>query len=75
MLKNFSSFKYAVVSLTLSKSCLDASQYDLKFSFPIPFKDLALVEGGKGAVWFTRFIEDWEPDIYELWTFDDDGIC
>ena len=41
---------YAVVLLTLSKSCLDTSQSALKFSLCVPFKDLALVEGAKAML-------------------------
>ena len=39
-----------------------------------PFKDLALVEGGEGNVWFNRYIEGRESKINELWTFTDDEI-
>ena len=31
--------------------------------------------GGEGDVWFTRCIKGQEPNIYELWTFSEDGIC
>ena len=31
--------------------------------------------GDEGGVWFTRCIEGQEPEIYELWTIADDGIC
>ena len=29
--------------------------------------------GGEDGFWFTRFIEGREPEIYELWTFAEDG--
>ena len=46
------------------------------FGFPplITVQRLSSVRGGKGDVWFTCCIKGWEPKIYELWTFADEGI-
>ena len=38
-------------------------------------KILSSGRGVEGDVWFTCCIEGQEPEIYELWTLSDDGIC
>ena len=46
----------------------------LKLSLRVQFKDLALVEGAKAIFGLLVAPEGRDPEIYELWTFADDGI-
>ena len=63
---------YAIVLLTLSKSCLYIGQSDLKP--PCIVQILISGRGWVGGVWFNRCIKGQDLDIYDFWTYADDLI-
>ena len=42
---------------------------------PRPVQRLRSGRGGEVGVMYTRCIEGQEPKVFELWAFDEDGIC
>ena len=81
-LKNFSSFKFRILNMITVCCRFDHSFKTMTRREPVVFEvfpprtvqRISSGRGGKGNVWFTRCIKGREPEIYELWTFDEDGI-
>ena len=81
--QNFSSFKFRILYM-ITVCCRFAQSFKIicihqPAYFEVvplcPIQRLSSGRGGEGGVWFTRCIEGREPEIFEVLTFTDDGIC
>ena len=81
--KNLSSFKFIILNM-ITVHCFFAHSFQtMARGEPVAVQVLTLRtvqrlhsgRGDKGNVWCIHCIEEWKPKIYELCTFDEEGIC
>ena len=81
-LKNFSSFKFRILNM-VTVCCLFTHSFKIicipqpvlfEVVHPLTVQRLSFGRAGEVDVWFTRCIEVWEPDIYELWALAGDRM-